>query len=101
MKDFKDFERENEEARLNDGENREFIKPDGNALKTFAALASRYEGKSGDEIMKAIIEEAERSRKKGTLSDKDIDDFVGAISPMLSGKQKMMLKGVVAKIKKE
>ncbi len=98
MKDFKDFEKEEKKV---EGSEEMSFSPGGDAMKTFAELASKYEGKSGDEIMKAIIEEAERSRKRGTLSDKDVDDFAAAISPMLSATQKMMLKSVVSKIKKQ
>ena len=91
MKDFKDYK---EEEVISAGKS-----PD--VMKTFRELASKYEGKSGDEMMNAIIEEAEKNRKNGKLTDKDIDDFVATISPMLSAKQKLMLKAVVAKIKKD
>ena len=73
---------------------------DGDVMSTFARLAEKYEGKSGDELIAAIIKEAERSRKNGTLTDEDIDKFSAAISPMLSAKQKIMLGAVVSKIKK-
>lgn len=65
----------------------------------FSALASKYEGKNADEIMRAILKEAERGRKNGTLSDKDIDDFSNMISPMLTDGQRKTLDKVVKRLK--
>ena len=67
----------------------------------FAELASKYEGKSADEIMQAIINEAEKSRKNGTLSDKEIDNFASTIAPLLNDKQRKTLASVVARLKKQ
>ncbi len=94
MKDFNDFKNES-------------VKPEGkNAQgdysdipKQFAALSAAYEGKSADEIMKAILKEAERGRKNGTLSDGDIDNFSEMISPMLTGEQRKTLDKVVKRLK--
>ena len=52
-------------------------------------------------MMAAILAEAEKGRKNGTLSDADIDKFVAVVSPMLSDKQRKMLKTVVARLKKQ
>ncbi len=65
----------------------------------FSDLAAKYEGKSGDEVMKAIIEEAERGKKNGTLKNEDIDKFAETISPMLNDKQRKMLEKIVKRIK--
>lgn len=65
----------------------------------FSALASEYEGKNADEIMRAILKEAEKGRKNGTLSDKDIDDFSDMISPMLTDGQRKTLDKVVKRLK--
>ncbi len=65
----------------------------------FSALASKYEGKNADEIMRAILKEAEKGRKNGTLSDKDIDDFSNMISPMLTDGQRKTLDKVVKRLK--
>ena len=64
------------------------------------ALAKRYEGASEDEIISAIMLEAEKGRKKGTLSDKDVDNFANMLYPMLNNTQRKKLAEVVNKIKK-
>lgn len=91
MKDFLNYkpEIEKNEKQIN-----------GDIFATFSSLASAYEGKSADEMMTAILAEAERGRKNGTLSDADIDKFAAVVSPMLTDKQRKMLKTVVARLKK-
>lgn len=71
----------------------------GDVFSAFSEFASRYEGKSGEELIAAIIKEAERSKKNGTLKDEDIDKFAETISPMLNGRQKRLLLSVIEKIK--
>lgn len=66
----------------------------------FANLSKKYEGKSSDELMQAIIKQAEVGRKNGTLSDSDIDNFASTVAPLLSDKQRKTLNSVVAKLKK-
>ena len=66
----------------------------------FANLSKKYEGKSSDELMKAIIKQAEAGRRNGTLSDSDIDNFASTVAPLLSDKQRKTLYSVVAKLKK-
>ena len=68
--------------------------------KTFFQLAKKYEGKSSEEMIQAIILEAEKSRKNGTLTDRDIDNFVSTVSPLLNDSQRKMLYLVADKIKK-
>ncbi|MBQ7642607.1 MAG: hypothetical protein IJS67_01775 [Clostridia bacterium] len=92
MKDFNDYEPKKDAGSTAISED---------AFNLFSRLAAKYEGKSGGELMKAIIEEAENGRKRGTLTDEDIDKFAQTISPMLSDGQKKILNTVVAKIKKK
>lgn len=92
MKDFLNYKPE---------ENSAETPINGDIFATFSSLASKYEGKSADEMMAAILAEAEKERKNGTLSDADIDKFVAVVSPMLSDKQRKMLKTVVARLKKQ
>ncbi len=66
----------------------------------FANLSKKYEGKSSDELMQAIIKQAEVGRRNGTLSDSDIDNFASTVAPLLSEKQRKTLYLVVAKLKK-
>ncbi len=88
MRDFSSYEN-NKNQGLN-----------GDAMNILNSFASKYEGASENDIMSAIIKEAEKGRRNGTLSDKDIDNFVATISPMLNASQRAKLNAVVKKIKK-
>ena len=77
-------------------------KPDGmneSAFDMLKRVARKYEGASEQDLISAIIQEANRSRKNGTLSDSEIQSFVSTISPMLNEKQRKQLADVVNKIK--
>ncbi len=63
-------------------------------------IAAAYNGKSNADMWKNIVEEAEKSRKAGTLSDEEIDAFYLAFSPMLDSAQHKKLKAIVEKLKK-
>lgn len=69
------------------------------SYEALKALVGKYEGASEGEIMRAILSEAKRSRKNGTLSNEQIDEFVSTIGPMLSGDQRKKLASVAEKIK--
>lgn len=92
MRDFSSFKSQEKGS--------ENINFNGDPFETFSKLSQTYEGKSADDIMKAIIVEAEKSRKAGTLSDKDIDNFASSVAPLLSEKQRKTLSLVVEKLKK-
>lgn len=89
MKDFSSYEPK--EKTVADG--------NGDMTKIFAKFASAYEGKSGDEVMSAILAEAEKGRKSGALTDEKIDEFASAVAPFLSGKQRKMLETIVKRLK--
>lgn len=72
----------------------------GDNLKTLKEFADKYEGASQNELVSAIIEEAEKGRKRGTLSNADIDRFSSMLSPMLNREQKKQLEKIVNQIKK-
>ena len=63
-------------------------------------LAEKYEGASETELISAIVKEAEKGRKNGTLTDSDIDNFVKTLYPLLNANQKKRLDAVISKIKK-
>ena len=92
MKDFNSFKSNKKKQ-----ENQSF----GNSpYEIFANLSKKYEGKSSDELMQAIIKQAEIGRKNGTLSDSDIDNFASTVYPLLNDKQRKTLNTVVARLKK-
>lgn len=89
MKDFSEFTPQEKKETNGSGDiNSQFMK-----------FASAYEGKSADEVMSAILAEAEKGKKNGTLTDEDVDGFASAVSPFLTDKQRKMLNVIVKKIK--
>ena len=42
-------------------------------------------GKSQGDIMRAVIEEAERGKREGTLTNADLDNFYNMMAPTLDG----------------
>lgn len=70
------------------------------AFELFRSLAGRYEGASEEDILKAIYTEAEKSRRKGTLTNAEIDNFVATLSPMLNSGQVAKLKKLAERLKK-
>ena len=89
MKDFSEFTPQDKKETSGSGDiNSQFMK-----------FASAYEGKSADEVMSAILAEAEKGKKNGTLTDADVDKFASTVSPFLTDKQRKMLNVIVKKIK--
>lgn len=101
MRDFNDFITCDATGIGNNGGDKAAIDMNGNIAEQFSALASAYEGKNADEIMKAILTEAERGRKNGTLSDDDIDNFAALVLPMINPEQQKTLEKVVKRLKKK
>ena len=62
-------------------------------------LTSAYEGKSDLEMLKNILQEAEKSKRAGTLTNAEIESFYDAFSPMLDAFQRKTLRMVVDKLK--
>ena len=64
-------------------------------------IAKNYDGKSEDELLKAIYFEAEKSRRAGTLSDSDIDNFTNILAPILDDKKRKKLYEIANKLKRK
>ena len=62
-------------------------------------LAKAYNGKSNMAMMKNILEEAERSKQAGTLSNEEIEAFYQSFAPMLTPPQRKQLRSIVEKLK--
>lgn len=58
-----------------------------------------YEGKQKSEIISEIVKVAEKNRREGKLSDKDLDDFSNMISPMIGPEQKKELQEIISRLK--
>ena len=63
------------------------------------SIARAYNGKSNMAMMKNILEEAERSKRAGTLTNEEIETFYQSFAPMLSPAQRKQLRGIVDKLK--
>ncbi len=87
MRDFSNFKQPNSEVK-------------GDGMELIKNLAKKYEGASEGEIISAIMKEAEKGRKNGTLTDADIDNFYAMLSPMLNASQRKKLDEVVKKLKR-
>ena len=94
MRNFNDYKPEERNTFSKDGLS------EAELSEKFFSLAEEFEGKKGDDVLKAIVKEAERGRKNGTLTDADIDNFSAMLAPMLTAEQNKMLGKIVKKIKK-
>ena len=95
MQDFNDY--------VKNGGSTSGINTDGvdpNILNMVTSLANRFDGKSQNELLMAIYEEAKKGKRQGTLSNADIDNFAKMLSPMLDDKKRKMLNKVVHELKK-
>ena len=72
----------------------------GDLFRTVSDLAKKFDGKNGNDLLRAVYAEAERGKKNGTLSNADLDKFAATLSPLLDEKKKALLKKVVADLKK-
>lgn len=93
MQDFNDY------VKNNKGDNN----PNGaydDIMKKVGALAGKFDGKSQNDLMRAIYEEAKKGKKRGTLKNSDIDNFASMLAPMLDANQKKMLNKVITELKK-
>lgn len=58
-----------------------------------------YEGKSKSDIVSEIVKVAEKNRREGKLTDKDLDDFAMLLTPSLNSAQKKELDAIISRLK--
>ena len=85
MQDFNDYVNNGGETQIPEG-------LDKNIVNMVSSLAQRFDGKSQNELIMAIYNEAKKGKQKGTLSNADIDNFYNMLSPMLDDKKRKMLQ---------
>ena len=100
MKDFKSFYEQNgrdEKGGKGEGntgggaaQNGDFENDKG--VNLIKSVASSMQGRSQSDIMRAIIDEAERGKREGTLTNADLDNFYALMAPTLDGFKKQKLK---------
>lgn len=62
-------------------------------------IASAYDGKSSADMLRNVLAEAEKSKRAGTLSNEEIENFYQTFSPMLDSGQRKKLRAIVEKLK--
>jgi len=92
MQDFNDFIKNNQAP--NGRENQQ------NLMNMVMSLASKYDGKNTQELIRAVYEEAKKGKKNGTLTNADIDNFSLMLSPLLDDKKRKMLKKITEELKR-
>lgn len=74
--------------------------PPKNLIDMVTSLAKKFDGKSQNDLLKAIYAEAEKGKRAGTLSNVDLENFACFLSPMLDDKKRKLLRKVVDELKK-
>ncbi len=62
-------------------------------------IANAYHGKSNADMLRSILAEAEKSKRAGTLTNEEIENFYQAFSPMLDDAKRKRLRAVVERLK--
>ncbi|MBQ8406594.1 MAG: hypothetical protein IJY38_01630 [Clostridia bacterium] len=97
MKSFKDYHGASEEEKLK--EMAASAEKESAAEELTRKIAAAYSGKSSGDMMMSILRQAEESKRCGTLTNEEIDEFYQTFSPMLDGVQKRRLKQIVERLK--
>ena len=74
--------------------------PPKNLIDMVTSLANKFDGKSQNDLLKAIYSEAEKGKRNGTLTNGDLENFALFLSPMLDEKKKKLLHKVLEELKK-
>lgn len=74
--------------------------PPRNLIDMVTSLANKFDGKSQNELLKAIYAEAEKGKRNGTLTNADLENFASFLSPMLDDKKRKLLTKVLDELKK-
>ena len=93
MKSFKEYANSQTETQTNSQSDT------ASAEELTKRIASAYHGRSNADIFNSILAEAEKSKRAGTLTNEEIENFYSTFSPMLDSAQKKRLRAVVEKIK--
>ena len=96
MQDFNEYVKNCNESNVSN----DYSAMDGNILNMVSSLASRFDGKSQNELLAAIYEEAKKGKMRGTLTNVDIDNFAAMLSPMLDDGKRKILRKVINELKK-
>ena len=62
-------------------------------------IAQAYNGRSNNDMFREILAQAEEGKRKGTLTNEEIENFYLAFSPMLDSAQSKRLRVIVDRLK--
>ena len=102
LKDFKDYAKNapsQEKINKTQSVAEEYANDSQTAEELTKKIASAYNGMSNMDMLKNILSEAEKSKRAGTLSNQEIENFYQNFAPMLNGFQKKKLREIVDKLK--
>lgn len=68
-------------------------------LKEAASVAARYNGRNENDLIGEIFARAAEGKKKGTLTNEEIDAFYKQISPLLDGAKRKRLQQIAERLK--
>ena len=94
MKSFKEYANTHQEEAAKTSEQT------ANAEELAKQIAAAYNGKSNMDMLKSILTQAEESKRAGTLSNDEIENFYQNFSPMLNGFKRKKLREIVDELKK-
>lgn len=96
MKSFKEYSKQAADVANAQNDN----KQDGKTAEELTKkIAMAYNGKSNAAMLQSILEEAEKGKRAGTLSNEEIESFYQSFAPMLDGFQRKRLRAVVQRLK--
>ena len=96
MKSFKEYSKQAADVANAQNDN----KQDGKTAEELTKkIAIAYNGKSNAAMLQSILEEAEKGKRAGTLSNEEIESFYQSFAPMLDGFQRKRLRAVVQRLK--
>ena len=100
MKSFQDYLEGVEEETQGGTEENTSLKQGSSIEELTKQIANAYHGRSNAEMLKSILLQAEASKRAGTLSNAEIENFYQSFAPMLNGAQKKKLREIVEKLKR-
>lgn len=97
MQDFNSYvsNQQNKKANDNIADNM-----DKSLYNLINSLASKFDGKSQSDLIKAIYDEAKKGKQNGTLTNEEIDNFVNMLAPILDEKKSKILYKIAKELKK-
>jgi hypothetical protein len=96
MKSFKNYSPEP----TYESTDKSFVPPTQDMESFARQMLGQYEGKSGMEMLRTLLKQAEDGKRAGTLTNEQIDEFYAQFSPMLNSFQRKKLDEIVENLKR-